>query len=235
MPKQRINTEAEDLRKEILAALPKGVYAGMCHIPLGYRNMTAENYRGDISKIITGLHQGLNITLLGVCGTGKTHIAVALIYEWLKKNITVKKTFDEFLMEESFSVKPTNNLEVPMFLPADVLYLELRSVIGTFQTEDVIYLRYTKYPLLVLDDIASEKITEAKREALYIILERRNREGKQTIATSNKSLNCISSEIDDRIASRLSKGMVITLEGEDNRLKQAKINNLHFKLQTKEK
>jgi hypothetical protein len=55
------------------------------------------------------------------------------------------------------------------------------------------------------------------------------------IATSNKGLNSISTEIDDRIASRLSKGMVVKLEGEDDRLKQAKKNNLHFILQTNEK
>lgn len=79
--------------------------------------------------------------------------------------------------------------------------------------------KYLDTPLLVLDDLGAEKTTPWALQSLYVILNKRGSELRQTIITSNLSLDEMSNELSDRIASRI-KGMckVVVMKGKDRRL-----------------
>ena len=79
---------------------------------------------------------------------------------------------------------------------------------------------YSNAKLLIIDDIGVEKITDWSRQVFYTLIDRRYRNMKQTIITSNLYLDEISKNIDDRIVSRLIEmGKIIKLDGQDQRLK----------------
>ena len=65
--------------------------------------------------------------------------------------------------------------------------------------------------------MGAEKTTEYVRAVLYEIINERLMSGKQTIVTSNMSLDEIGANIDDRLASRLSSYHIIELTGADRR------------------
>jgi DNA replication protein DnaC len=78
---------------------------------------------------------------------------------------------------------------------------------------------YTRFPLLVLDDLGYEKPSEWARQVTYYVIDTLYRQTTPVVITTNNSLRELS-EIDYRITSRLMEmGIVIELQGEDARLK----------------
>lgn len=173
-------------------------------IPKLYHGKTFKTFRGytdEIQQAKEALEQGKSIFLTGNTGTGKTHLSVSLMLEWLVKN------------------KPESMKNYPRFLPAVELFLELKQTFGNDGTEKEILDIYSRIPLLCIDDVGAEKISDWSRQSFYTLIDRRYREMKQTILTSNLSLDKISSLIDDRISSRIIEmGIVIELNGNDFRL-----------------
>jgi DNA replication protein DnaC len=105
------------------------------------------------------------------------------------------------------------------------LLLQIRGTFrpGSENTEESIIEEYSDCRLLVLDDLGAEKTSEWSLQTLYTIIDRRYREERQTIITSNLSLDELASQVDDRIASRLSElCRVVRLAGEDRRVKRPK-------------
>ena len=74
---------------------------------------------------------------------------------------------------------------------------------GGAESEDEIISRYSEIPVLVLDDLGAEKVSEFAITTLYIILDRRIRECRKTIITTNLSKEEIDATFGARIASRL--------------------------------
>lgn len=108
-----------------------------------------------------------------------------------------------------------------MFLPAAEFFVELKDTFGGSGSEKDVLDRYSKTPLLCIDDIGAEKISDWSRQMFYTLIDRRYREEKQTIITSNLDLEMIAKLIDDRISSRIvGMGIVLNLTGEDYRLNQ---------------
>ncbi len=70
-----------------------------------------------------------------------------------------------------------------------------------------------RVPLLVLDDLGSEKSTEAARARLFTIIDHRYSHGLAMIVTTNATAN----ELDPRIKSRFSDAQVTTLAKFDGR------------------
>ena len=72
----------------------------------------------------------------------------------------------------------------------------------------------------MLDDLGVDKTSEGSLQTLYTIIDRKYREEKQTLITSNLTLDEIAEEVGDRIASRIA-GMckVVEIKGKDRRLK----------------
>ena len=87
---------------------------------------------------------------------------------------------------------------------------------------------YVCCDLLLIDDLGAQKNSEWSREVLYLLIDRRYRDVRPTIVTSNLTLDQISELIDDRIASRLAEmGPVIRLEAGDDERVTAAFNTLH--------
>lgn len=181
------------------------------NIPPLYWGKTLKNFEGfegEVAKSLEAILNGQSIFLTGKCGTGKTHIAVALMMEWGKKFVK---------LDES---NPYGKPVLPTFLPSVEFFMQLKDTFGEQKTseQDIVDL-YDKSPLLVIDDVGSEKISDWSRQMFYVLIDRRYRYQRQTIITSNLTLRQVSELIDDRIASRIvGMGAVIELKGEDYRL-----------------
>lgn len=164
---------------------------------------TFVGFKEEIERARKAIAEGKSILLTGAAGLGKTHIAVALMLEWLMKN------------------KPEKTSWYPKFLPAVELFLELKRTFNNEGSEKDVLDKYSAIKLLCIDDVGAEKVSDWSRQSFYTLIDRRYREMKQTIITSNLSLEKISSLIDDRIASRIVEmGIVVEMQGEDYRLKQ---------------
>lgn len=187
----------------------------MINIPERYRDKSLENFddksvslsfKQQASKVFSS---GKSLALLGNCGVGKTHLAVAMLNIWCEQNKHLKQDFDSASRYFAY------------FLPSNEFFMELKS---TFDLKDKseldIIADYGNRPLLIFDDLGSEKVTDWSRQVFYTLIDYRYREMKQTIITSNLTLNEIAEKFDDRIPSRLCEmGEVITLKGEDRRLR----------------
>ncbi len=89
----------------------------------------------------------------------------------------------------------------------------LQSVAGYNMTETGVWRDWEKVDLAVLDDIGTrEKASDHVYEAFKGALDRR--EGLPTVYTSNLKLEEIEPLFDDRVASRLSAGTIVYLEGD---------------------
>lgn len=166
-------------------------YLGCCGIPRLYNNVQSK--ADNRSLFITGSF-----------GTGKTYYAISIL-----------KGFVDQLPNTCF-VEPYSSM--PLFITVPDLLLKIRSTFSLERCEEEIVDKYANTPLLVLDDLGSEKTTEFSLQTLYIILNRRYNEQLQTVITSNLSLDEVKGMLNDRIASRIA-GMcqVVKLNGKDKR------------------
>lgn len=159
-------------------------------------------FRSATVKRLEPLTDSLYLT--GPRGTGKTHMAAAIIRE-----IVLDKT-------------PSHSLSGLQWTSAPDLLLEIRATFrdGSERSEKEIIEQYSNCKLLVLDDLGAEKTSGWSLQTLYTIIDRRYREERQTIITSNLSLDELAAQVDDRIASRLSElCRVVVLTGRDRRVK----------------
>ena len=111
------------------------------------------------------------LTLCGTVGLGKTHIAVAIGWEWLEQGRMCR------------------------------------------------YAWYLDAPLLILDDLGTEKLTDWAAEKLDTLIDHRYIKGLPLVVTTNVP----AAQLSPRIASRLQDrrlGRVVTLSGPDYRISE---------------
>ena len=131
-------------------------------------------------------------------GIGKTHLAICLMRYWWAKN------------------QPPLH-EAPLFVSIPDLLRKLKSSFSsdTVTEEDIIE-QITRPSFVILDDLGVGNISDWTRDIYYSLIDCRMRYEKQTIITSNLTMNRIRDEIDSRIASRLTgMGPVMTLGTKD--------------------
>ena len=176
-------------------------------IPKKHISKSLDNFKGN-SKIVKickdySLQLLNSLFLTGSCGSGKTHLAVSVLREMVKNNL----------------------LEDATFITVPELLLEIRQTfqppsLGIIYSETDVIESYTSIPFLILDDLGAEKASEWTITTLYLIIDRRNREERPTIFTSNLSLSEIEHRLSARIASRLADCQVIQLDMPDYRKKR---------------
>ena len=150
-------------------------------------------------------YDGQGILLMGSCGIGKTHLAVATLRELTKRGFTC--LFYEFgaLLKEIQSSYNTNTQTS-----------ELKVLTPIFDAE-----------VLVLDELGASKPTEWMRDTMAHIINTRYNDNKLTIFTTNY-LDTRKSEkdetLEDRIGVRLRSRLfemckTVSMDGEDYRRK----------------
>lgn len=139
------------------------------------------------------------VSFLGPCGTGKTHIATAMViafmcrerrrFYWVKSGEMIDSIRKATLCEGGD-------------------YYEMEK-----------YHSFKRSGILVIDDLGSERHTEFSEEKIYSIIDKRYTSELPLFITSNLSLNEISQRYGDRIASRMCAGEVFIFEGNDYRMR----------------
>lgn len=189
------------------------------YFPEGWRHKTLQDIKGDsyknVIEKITNWDWKKNPSFALVSkqnGIGKTHLAICCLRKYL---------FDIFTQKENLDPSSCRNY----FYKERIIFYELMESYkdrkNEFKTEKEIIEFYCKLPFLVIDDLFSNRQNEfARRVMLDIIDERIDWKGLPTVITSNLNMNEIS-EIDNRIASRLSGGILFdfTTQIKDFRIK----------------
>ena len=144
------------------------------------------------SNLSTGLF------LTGPNGTGKTHLATAI----LRDSILNAEVFCRFIKI------PTLLFAVKKAFASDV-----------HDSEEVLIQRFIDYDLLILDELGVEKATKWALQTLYLIIDGRSSNLKKTVFTSNLTLQDIEDNLDPRFASRIVEMCkIINVHGPDFRL-----------------
>lgn len=126
------------------------------------------------------------LSLLGVPGSGKTFVAVALL-RWLLERGVYAARRARFLRETDC----VDLFRSPDWLKAPTAYDPRR------------------VSLLVYDDLGSMRLDDRTKPAIAGLLERRYADELPTIVTSNLSMSEISTHLDPRVASRMSDGLCV--------------------------
>ena len=144
---------------------------------------------------------GKGLYFCGGVGTGKTHLAVAVMNELIRRKripslfVTVPELLDN--LRETYN-KPGRNLDEWMDAVQNAEFL-------------------------VLDDLGSERTTEWVRERIFVIVNHRYREALPTVFTSNIGPKDLAEQLGERTASRIiAMCDWIALEGDDYRETAAK-------------
>lgn len=207
----------------------------MGFIPAKFRKNSLDNFVGseEIKKILREYGDGFirntkylggkaffdeglvqypgSILFTGKTGCGKTHLAVSIITELVKRNF--------YIRECCFVTAPELLLEIrATFRPSYKKYDDFGKCEA--DTENDVLDKYSKCELLILDDLGAEKVSDFTIQSLYLVIDRRNKNLKPTIVTTNLSLEEIETLIDARMASRLADMKVIKLTMPDYRKKR---------------
>lgn len=234
-----------------------------------YENKTLDNYKIDgtnerLYNICKNWDYKESITLTGNCGTGKTHLAIALLNSFpiieLDDQETAEREKDlrfglfqlggklNSLFEDTEKLKM--RIEEIETLLKNELYKYRRPSVGFFPTVNIMLKlnqsafegnkldaleEYTNessrynYDCVCFDDLGAEKLTDAKRENLYYIIDTRYRNELTTIITSNLTIEELSDH-EPRLASRLAEmGKILHFTGQDYRKEILKKNLLGIK------
>ncbi len=141
------------------------------------------------------------LLLHGKCGTGKTHLAIAILRELIQKGYT------------------------GLFYNVISLLDDLRSTyaLDNTLTQWPILEKVCRVDILVLDDLGAEKTSGWVNDRLYAIINQRYEQEKATIVTTNKNDKELEEQVGTRIESRLKEMCQwLRIEGNDYRIQMMK-------------
>ena len=126
---------------------------------------------------------GYGLLFLGSCGTGKTHLACAIMIELLK--------------EYAFSY--------PRYYKASEIFSAVRSTYqaGASTNEEETLKFFSSIQLLVIDEVGVQKGSEAEKRILFSILDNRVTSNKPSILLSNLGPKALEKLLGDRLYDRI--------------------------------
>lgn len=151
------------------------------------------------------------LLLIGPAGTGKSHFGFALmeriLSEYLARDPSPTPADEDFIIERN---------ALPVYASASDMLSRIRSE-GNFEIPD----RVMNAPVLFLDDIGAENITDWSREIFFRLFEHRLNRKRPVIATTNLTLNELKERMHERVISRvLGLCIPVQLNGRDHRRDQ---------------
>lgn len=150
-------------------------------------------------------------TLIGKQGTGKTHLAVAIMEHMIEHRHTDKLLYQYFPRQSAPSAR---------FVVVPELIMDMKGSFGSKKSSIAIMRQVGPHvKCVVLDDVFATNNSEWDNGFLYRVLAERINHQTFTIVTSNLTLREIHG-IDPRMASRLAGLTVITMDGKDRRIQQ---------------
>jgi DNA replication protein DnaC len=166
-----------------------------------------------------------SIYFSGRAGVGKTVTAILLMLDFLVKSKRTDQLISKLdVTSPQYDSTYLRHLEA-RFIEIPSLLMQIRETYNrsisskSIETEKQIVDLYSTVNFLVLDDLGIVKTTDWSISILYLIINNRYNNYKQTIITSNRSLDYLTEKLDDdRIPSR-TRAMckLIELRGEDKR------------------
>lgn len=164
--------------------------------------------KSDITAAVKAIADGRGVFMYGPCGTGKTHLATGLLLQIMTG----------IIMDWRRTEKNTPHRQ-GLFLSCQEFFEEIRRDFSRNAARAETAQKYAGIDFLLIDDFAAGIFHDWQREALNLLIDRRYRENRLTLITSNLDLGKIGSDIDDRSASRIAEMCaVIRLEGADYRV-----------------
>ena len=172
------------------------------HIPKRYMDKTLDSYNEDVgswgvTKAIRGwaanidenLESGEGLYFCGATGTGKTHLAAALLSEIL----FTKQLGGFFITAEKFVEASYDEMNPDHELPE------------MYGDEHMLKYIHSVYDILVLDNLGSERMTDFTKKAITSMLNSRYEQQLITIITSEIPLSRLSDIYGPRVKSILSE------------------------------
>lgn len=170
-----------------------------------FLNCTIDNYQPNTKdqkialartkKYLSTLPSERGLLISGPVGTGKTHLAIAVL-----RTVFSSAAFSQI-----------------MFYPLPKLLSGIREQMGKSRKQNLLE-ESMKVDFLVLDDLGAERVTDWVAEQLYILVNERYENMRPTIFTTNCDLETLEKNIGQRTMSRIMEmcdGILLT--GEDYR------------------
>lgn len=153
----------------------------------------------QIEKDFPHIRGTKGLLLAGGCGGGKTHLAAAVIHELAEHSILCQ------------------------FVVVPELFARIRARFNDWQEEKEDPLEnIKKAPILVLDDLGAEKMTEWVREQLFLIVNYRYNASLPTLITTNIKGADLSRNLGSRTISRLVEmTLPVFVDAPDHRFEMA--------------
>ncbi len=185
---ERERHEAEVARR---AANIEAELSRACGVPKRYLGCSRDTWDGRYpAQLAAWDGEPDMVLLLGPTGTGKTHLAIAVLRDWVLRG---KDGLYLSMVPAMTAIK--QDLERGRDLLAD----------------------WGARPLLIIDDFGREQLTDFSQDMVRFLVETRFNACLPTIVTSNLSDTDLSQR-DSPLASRLASGLVLKTTGRDRRV-----------------
>ena len=175
---------------------------------------------------------GGGVFLFGGVGVGKTHLASVMVIELLRGYVRADPGWKPYegdvsgfiprndVPEKGFHIKPLRRI---VFWSVPELFGRIRDSFDKSSgptMEDRIN-HCVKSEVLVLDDLGAHRSSEWTEETLHRIVDGRYRAARQTIYTSNQSLEDLLELVGERVVDRISETCrVVRMSGKSQRGRQ---------------